>query len=158
MKRHAALIPLTHDHHHALAHARRLRVASESADPEARLKQAGEFLEFFRADTLLHFREEEETLFPKMVDLPDAPLDMLGQVLLEHVRIHAAVERLAREADAEDVSEQSLARISSLLDAHIRLEERKLFPLIERSLSEETLADIHLAARRRGKSSAEDRL
>ena len=29
MKRHPALIPLSHDHHHALAAARRLRLAAD---------------------------------------------------------------------------------------------------------------------------------
>jgi hypothetical protein len=48
-KRHPNLIPLTHDHHHALAHARRLRVAA-GGTREDRSEQAREFLYFFRTD------------------------------------------------------------------------------------------------------------
>jgi hypothetical protein len=55
-------MPLTHDHHHALAHARRLRAAGD-AGGEERLERARVFVEFFESDLLLHFREEEEVLW-----------------------------------------------------------------------------------------------
>lgn len=67
MRRHDALIPLTHDHHHALARARRLRLAAASENGEEQRAAAEEFVEFFEGDSVLHFREEEEILFPLVI-------------------------------------------------------------------------------------------
>ena len=58
MKRDPSLVPLSHDHHHALVQARRLR---EGAEPGA------SFLRFFSEETIRHFCEEEERLFPALV-------------------------------------------------------------------------------------------
>jgi len=65
MKRHAALIPLSHDHHHALVEARRLRLAADREDdPEP---AAAAFTAFFAAVSVPHFREEEETMFRSLL-------------------------------------------------------------------------------------------
>ena len=61
MKRHDSLILLTHDHHHALAQVRALRLAATRGG-EDRLRQSGEFLDFFETETRDHFREEEEVV------------------------------------------------------------------------------------------------
>ena len=58
MKRHPALVPLSHDHHHGLVQARRLRRAADEADPERRLATAGEFVGFFAREGSEHFRED----------------------------------------------------------------------------------------------------
>jgi hypothetical protein len=59
MKRHPALIPLSHDHHRALVEARRLRAADAPESAAA----ATAFLRFFADETIPHFRQEEELLF-----------------------------------------------------------------------------------------------
>ena len=99
MRRHDALIPLTHDHHHALARARRLRLAAASGNGEEQRAAAKEFVEFFEDDSLLHFREEEEILFPLVIDRSDAPIELLSRLLLEHVRMHRLVGRLRAEIE-----------------------------------------------------------
>lgn len=43
------------------------RLAAERGDEE-RLRQAREFVDFFEGDTVGHFREDEELLFPFVVD------------------------------------------------------------------------------------------
>src|SRR5262245_52181125 len=66
MKRHPALISLSHDHHQALVQARRLRRAADrDQDPNA---AAEAFVAFFAAVSVPHLREEEETLFPLVAD------------------------------------------------------------------------------------------
>ena len=65
MKRHRALIPLSHDHHEALVAARRLRHGADAPEPIA---AATAFLAFFAASAVPHFREEEELLFPRVAD------------------------------------------------------------------------------------------
>ena len=70
MKRHPALVPLSHDHHHALVEARRLRRSAETeADPAA---AAETFASFFASVTVPHFREEEEELFPLVAGSEEA--------------------------------------------------------------------------------------
>jgi iron-sulfur cluster repair protein YtfE (RIC family) len=146
-RRHDRLIPLTHDHHHALAHARRLATASELG-AEERSALAGEFLDFFHGETLTHFREEEESIFPLVVDDVECE-GALTRVMLEHLRIHAGVRRVRTELDGGDVSAGSLTEVATMLEAHIRFEEKVLFPLIERTAGG-ALDRIALAPRQRG--------
>ncbi|HZJ50208.1 MAG TPA: hemerythrin domain-containing protein [Actinomycetota bacterium] len=148
MKRHDALIPLSHDHHHALAHARRLRRSADSDDADGRLARAGDFLRFFSEDTLRHFREEEELLFPMLLERADSPPDVLVQILIEHVRIHGLVRRLSSEVESGSVESDTLLETGKLLQFHIRLEERTLFPLIEELVTEQDLGRLTLADRR----------
>jgi hemerythrin-like domain-containing protein len=147
-RRHDALIPLTHDHHHALVQARALIGASQ-ADERRRVEAARTFLDFYRRDTLLHFHEEEEVLFPRLLESVESIPQALIRVLADHIRIHGMVTRLKTAVEQGDVATDQLREIGELLRAHIRLEESELFPLIERSVPEEALRDISLAERRR---------
>jgi hemerythrin-like domain-containing protein len=129
VKRHPALVPLSHDHHHALVQAKRLR---NEGMPAAR-----DFLRFFKAETTRHFREEEELVFPLLYG--EEP-EQLREVLLQHQRLRALAARLR---DGEDVA----AELADLLEAHIRLEERDLFELIQRLVPADKLDAIGLAPR-----------
>lgn len=149
MRRHDALIPLTHDHHHALARARRLRRAADGEDTAEQLDAAREFLRFFSEHTLLHFREEEEELFPLVVDEEGAPTDLLTRILLEHVRLHRLVHRLEAEVEGAHPTPETLREIGDTLKAHIRTEENELFPAIEGIVADSELQTIRLAERHR---------
>lgn len=146
MKRHQALVPLSHDHHHALVEARRLRRASDAAEDERREAVAA-FLRFYSMETLRHFREEEERLFPALVG-HDGAGGLLVQALLEHQRIHALVGRLEQDMVAGTANGSSMRELAELLEAHVRLEERRLFPLIQEVVQDETLSGLELAASR----------
>ena len=130
MRRHDALIPLSHDHHHALVQVRRLKLAAE-ATAESRMETARAFLDFFREDTLAHFREEEENVFPLGVDSPELR-GTLCRVMFEHLRIHQMVRGLQEEADNGAVSRDQMVRLATVLERHIRFEEKVVFPEIER--------------------------
>jgi hemerythrin-like domain-containing protein len=145
MKRHDALIPLTHDHHHALVQARRLLVAATS-EPDQRLVAAREFIDFYDRDTLAHFREEEELIFPLVVDREEAEAS-LTRLMMEHLRIHALVRRVAVEIEQGDLQTATMTSLSDLLEAHIRFEEKTVFPMIEELAAD--LASVHLAHRDR---------
>ena len=140
--RHDALIPLTHDHHHALAHARRLRLAATGSDEE-RGAEVSAFLDFYRADTLLHFREEEEVIFPLLIDVEEAQ-EPLSRLMMEHLRIHALVHDLEVGADPS-----TMKTLAETLENHIRFEEKTLFPMVERC-AESSLGSVSLAPRSRG--------
>jgi mannose-6-phosphate isomerase-like protein (cupin superfamily) len=125
MKRHPALISLSHDHHHALVEARRLRRAADADDPDSPSILAG-FADFFATVTVPHFREEEEALFPLVVDCDEAR-PFVAQALLEHQQLRAQAAQLEHPADARTL----MRTLAALLKAHVRFEERRLFPLIE---------------------------
>jgi hypothetical protein len=129
VKRTEALTPLSHDHHQALFVALALKRAED-------LGAGGAFAEFIVGKGEEHFREEESILLPAWVAAdPQADKAMAGRVLSEHVELRAAGRRLA--ADGLDV--EALRRLGALLEAHVRFEERELFPLIESRLDERSL-------------------
>lgn len=108
------------------------------------------FLSFYEEHTLLHFHEEEEVLFPLLLSALDDPPPELVQVLVEHVRIHGMVHGL-RSAAAHDVPEGAhLAELGETLRQHVRLEENRLFPLIEETVADEDLRALRFAPRDRG--------
>ena len=145
--RNESLVPLTHDHHHALAACRRLRLAAEKSEAE-RLQGAQAFVEFFSTDAIAHFREEEERLFPLVIDEPDAEAT-LSRVMLEHLRLHAAVRSLSTEVGPAAPSPETMRHVAELLKRHIMFEEKVVFPLIELMAGEESLRQLSLAARDR---------
>lgn len=147
MKRHEALIPLTHDHHHALAQIRRLRVAAKGTDEERR-GAARQFLEFFRDDTIVHFREEEEIIFPLVVEATRAR-GTLQRAMLEHVEIRAAVHSLDLELEDGAPGAAGIQRIVDLFRSHIQFEEKVVFPLIESISSAASLESVTLSPRTR---------
>jgi hemerythrin-like domain-containing protein len=143
MKRHRRLVPLSHDHHDALVQARRLRRVSEESDAST---VAAAFLRFFAADTVPHFQEEEEFIFPAVVGF-DAAREPLLRALFEHERLHALAARLRRSLAERKAITPVMHELGELLVAHVRYEERCLFPLIERLLDDTTLAAIELPSR-----------
>jgi quercetin dioxygenase-like cupin family protein/hemerythrin-like domain-containing protein len=141
MKRHRALIPLSHDHHDALVAARRLRQGADETDPLAAVRA---FLAFFASSVVPHFREEEELLFPRVADTEEAR-ELVVQALLEHQRLHLATAELGKlvaHGRADGATGGRMREVATLLEGHVRLEERQLFPLIETMLSEETLTAL----------------
>lgn len=146
-RRHDGLLPLTHDHHHALRHARLLRAAADGSDAE-RLVAVRSFVDFFETESVQHFREEEEQIFPLVAEHPEAPWSAIERVLREHVTMHAGVRRLKRSLDEGSVSGDAMRSVADVLKAHVRFEEDELFPAIER-LADEDLRGVSLPKRDR---------
>jgi mannose-6-phosphate isomerase-like protein (cupin superfamily) len=117
MKRHPALVPLSHDHQHGLVQARRLRHGDVDG-----------FADFFAHELVRHFRQEEELVFPLLAEVGAEPPE-LSHALLEHQRIRA----MASRPDAA---------LGELLAEHIRLEERVLFETIQRVVPDERLTAL----------------
>lgn len=63
MKRHPDLREFSDDHHQGLVNALRLKRAADG-EGVAPMEAARSFLKFWREDTSLHFRKEEEVLLP----------------------------------------------------------------------------------------------
>jgi len=135
MPRHPALVPLSHHHHRALVAARRARRAAEGT-PDERIEAARAFLVFFDGHAIGHFREEEEDVFPLLFEgAADAP-DELGAALLQHAQVRALVRRLRLSAAHGTVAAGLLEHVGELLERHVHLEERVLFPMIEERAAE----------------------
>lgn len=146
-KRHSALIPLSHDHHHSLAQARRLKEISAGSDPAGLRRTADDFVNFYLGRALHHFREEEELFFPPLVD-DETVGPLIARALADHLRLHAQVRVLRRQLSDGDIVPGLLGEIAALLEAHVRFEEQELFPLIEAGISESELMDLATAGRR----------
>src|SRR5215212_8445752 len=143
MKRTPELRTLSEDHHHGLVHARRLRKAAEGEETNSAEAAVKGFLDFWQKDTALHFRKEEEVLLPVMARYGgDLYREPLVEMIQDHARIRGLVMQLSDEAIGGNVRPETLQEIGERLEAHIRLEERVVFPLIEESLSEVALTEL----------------
>jgi hemerythrin-like domain-containing protein len=105
------------------------------------------FIAFYRGETIPHFREEEELLFPLLVDVTATVPDLLKQILVEHVQLHSMVRRLGMALETHSTEGALLIEVGVLLEAHIRREEGELFPLIEQVVLPAALAGLTLGAR-----------
>ena len=132
-RRHESLIPLSREHHYALMLCLQIRRERPPDDSKAWARdKARQVALFFAADLAPHFRAEEEVLFPAMRGLAGAP-ELLDELLSDHQMIKAMVGRLEKTGAADLAA--ALADFADLLEAHIRKEERELFPIYERSMS-----------------------
>lgn len=141
MKRHPGLRPFSDDHHQGLVHSLRLRRAA--GDPGTLRETARAFLEFWREDTSAHFRREEEILLPVLARYGgDVEREPVTEMLAQHARIRGLVMSLEDELDRGEIRPETAREIGELLESHIRLEERIVFPAIEEELPEEALQEI----------------
>lgn len=146
-RRHDSLIPLSHDHHHTLAQARRLEEGASFTDLNERRRAADDFVNFYLGRVLRHFHEEEELFFAPLVDHEEAR-DEVMKAVAEHLRIHALARGLRRGLVDGEADPETMGALSKLLTTHIRSEEKNVFPLVERLLTSEELSDLGAAGRR----------
>lgn len=131
MKRHPALISLSHDHHHGLVAARRLGRAADTPEAPARAQAVREFIAAFSRDTLQHFHEEEQGAFPLLARYAGAEEPLLVRAQEDHLELQALAARLAQDLESERADASLMRVVADRLQTHIRLEERELFPLLE---------------------------
>ena len=146
-RRHETLIPLTHDHHHTLAQARRLQDAAASTDMTERRNISNDFVNFYMGRAVRHFHEEEELFFAPLIDLPNAR-ELVIRAVSDHLRLHDLVRTVKRQLTDGEVDAGLLARIADLLTEHVRFEEKELFPLVEQLVPEDQLLDLATTGRR----------
>lgn len=131
MKRDPRLRGLSEDHHHALFLARSIRLAVDAGDlvRAMELTRAG-----YTEELAPHFEAEEAVLVP---ELGWAGLhEVAARVLADHAALADAKDHgLAGDAGA-------LARFADALIAHVRFEERVVFPAAELHLSDAALARV----------------
>lgn len=140
MIRHEAIAQLSRDHHQALLQAMRLKRATDETSDEV----ARAFVDFFDNECQHHFEVEEQVLLPLYcawlgIELAVEPI--VVQVVREHVELRSMVELLR----AEPGNTQLVRETGQRFDGHVRLEERKLFPMIQNALTDEQLTQLAVA-------------
>lgn len=135
MKRSAALITLSRDHHQALFVAQKLRRASTTTAEEA----YAALLAYWEGHGRAHFCTEEELLLPAYARHADPQDVLVARVLGDHAVIR---QRVADMDGDSSPTVETLRELGGLIAAHVRLEERKLFPVIENVLSPDQLAAL----------------
>jgi hemerythrin-like domain-containing protein len=130
MLRDASLIPLSRQHHNALALCvlSRRALAADSS-PESAANVARRVIDQYEVELINHFEIEEQVLFPACGALP-----LVQQLVQEH----RAMERIVRGLRSAP-SAALLEQFFELLTVHVRREERELFEELQRTLRREEL-------------------
>jgi hemerythrin-like domain-containing protein len=133
MKRSAELAPLSRDHYQALEVALRLRRVTEGNLEDT----AGHFLVSWRRQGEHHFAIEERLVLPALSHDDAEWAEAIQRVREEHAEIRARAAELTRAP-----SVLRARRLGELLGAHVRYEERQLFPLLEERLARDALVAL----------------
>ncbi len=139
MKRHEALAPLSREHHGALILAQLIKKKAPAykglpTDVEGKSNYA---TDFFASHLALHF-QKEETILEKVKQTNAAIAKLAEEIIAEHAQLKNRFLSL----DAATDKTTALNDLGLLLEAHIRKEERVLFPLIQEHCSEEILSHL----------------
>ena len=137
MKRHPELHPLSEHHHHVLVLALEIRRAAESsaADRYQRLRTLAEsLLRFWDESGQTHFMEEEQVLLPQYARhfRLDGDSEIM-RMLADHAAIRAQVDDLKESLGGSFIPEP-LIELGRMLHDHVRLEEDRIFPRIEKGV------------------------
>lgn len=143
-RRHSSLIPLSHDHHHGLVVALRLREGYGRLEP----RRVGEGVEslvketeaFYYGSLLPHFRTEEEVLFPALKPVLETGDTIIEELLADHDEIRLLVGGISQQTG--EPLRRHLRTLGEVLERHIRKEERELFPIFEKRVPPERAAAL----------------
>ena len=134
MLRDQSLIPLSHQHHNALAlcvMTDRALASDTSAENIDRL--ASKVIDRYELEMVNHFELEESLLFPRLTELQE----LVDRLTLEHRKMTALVDQLRRAPTLD-----TLREFSALLRQHVRLEESELFERAQQLLTRESLDEV----------------
>ena len=146
LKRDPALVPLSRDHHFALRQCLWLRRAAAASDVAAAAGVARDYLAFHRDELVPHMADEEAIVFPAFDAFEAAGTDRLRR---EHREIDDLTSRLRARLDEGGDPRPVMAEIASLLDDHVRYEERAYFMAVQERLPAGRLRAIGEAIARR---------
>lgn len=135
MKRHPHLQPLSRQHHNGLLMALLLK---KGIAKNASIEEMNHFISLnWEEDLKQHFESEENILLPALAG-SSFDLQLISRLKEEHATIRSMVAKAASSLS----SKVDIIAFYTLLDAHIRFEEKIFFPQAETVLSEEKLNKI----------------
>ncbi len=149
MKRHPSLQPLSREHHRALLCWRELDKQLSIPHGAALRSAAAALQHYWNSRFSSHMAEEEQLL----VDLLSG--DLRSRLLVEHDTLRSLFCSLDDTLDSiGPLAIDDLANLMATLRAHIRWEERVLFPHLQSHVSKDELQFI--GDRLRGRKVCED--
>jgi hemerythrin-like domain-containing protein len=140
MRRDPSLIPLSRQHHNALAMCvltrRSLR---EDSTPANVARLARRAVDRYEVELANHFEIEESILFPAIESALGSREPSAG-LIAQHRQVEDLIAQLRGAPSA-----LLLERLCSLLEEHIRREERELFQMAQARLPEAVLRELGIA-------------
>ena len=129
-RRHDSLIPLSHQHQHALALAViiRRRFGIETGEAPWREEQVEKIQKAWLAELKGHFEVEEGLLFPEM-ERYLGKLRLVEELKRDHLSLHGLVMLLESSNDYA-----LLDGFGALLESHVHKEEQELFAEFEKKM------------------------
>ena len=149
MRRHETLIPLSRDHHNGLLLATRLQQGRKallrlwSHDP---FWQAEYVVKFYKDNLVPHFEAEEKILFPLAASHIKGDKRIVKRLLDEHTEMRRMIDFFRHPEEKK--LECTLEQFGKLLEAHIRCEERELFPMCEEGIPAKELEEARVTIER----------
>ncbi|MFZ0420990.1 MAG: hemerythrin domain-containing protein [Candidatus Sulfotelmatobacter sp.] len=138
MLRDKSLIPLSHQHQRALALC--VRIDRAQPIPQADLQAwLAEIEQLFEQEIKIHFAAEEELIFPSARQFAE-----LVPLVEELIAEHDSLRKVFVQAEARQLSAESLSGFAQQLSAHIRKEERQLFEGMQQLMKSAELANLGL--------------
>ena len=140
MKRHPALVALSHDHHEILLVARMLRrrgVSVAGGQPMDEPRQC-QVVRQFEDGLRSHFQVEEGAL--RIAAGSGEP--RTGEMLRAAAGAHRHLERMLAAVRCDTVTGTRLVQLGESLYGYVRGQERELFQELQRVLSETELAQV----------------
>ena len=137
LERDRRLQGLSEEHQHGLALAQRARWAAageRGLQPEEIWQ---EIMGAYDAELARHFEVEERILLPALIEAGEA--ELVERVLDDHKAMRSMLGE-----EGGDLGDR-LRRFGERLHAHIRFEERELFPVCEKVLPDEVLDGVATA-------------
>lgn len=134
MLRDKSLIPLSHQHQHALALCVRVERAAPIAASDLRAWQA-EIEQIFQSEIADHFAAEEAIVFPAAQDFSELHA-LVADLLADHAWLRQQF------VEVHQLSPAGVQELAQRLSAHIRKEERQLFERMQALMNNEQLAAL----------------
>jgi len=134
-----SLIPLSHQHQHALALCVRLDRALQATDVDLEAWQS-EIQAIFQQEIGIHFAAEEREIFPAARRVPE-----LQSLVDELQGEHAVLRDFFRRAAARTLDTANLSLFVEKLAQHIRKEERQLFEGMQKAMTAHELSVVGAA-------------
>lgn len=132
MNREVRLRGLSSDHHRSLVLVRHIREALKRGGSEIEL--CAHVAGHYDAELEPHFRAEEELLLPELTS--GANRELAERTLSEHHLLRSQIASgIAGDLDA-------LRALADTLEAHVRFEERELYPACEVAVPQGVLAQL----------------
>lgn len=129
IKRNENLVVFSHEHHHGLVFCSRLKKAQNTSE-----SILCDFVQNFWENNLSgHFEQEEGLLLPWLTEK-----ELSNRLINDHREIKRLTESICHNrTPLEDA-----LQLANFMTAHIRFEERIMFPWLENSLTDEKLIEI----------------